>query len=164
MVVKLFFKDNFFNAGETEILNESAELIGMLDLKSAFGSSLEICDSKRNLICSGSFPFFSSKWKVIDSHDNQLGLLRARLSMFSKKFEYETEDSSLYEIKSPAFSKSYEVFKNDGTCIAQFEKVNGWLQSDAYCLDNHSEHIDDYELIAVIMGVNAIQKRQNNSS
>lgn len=53
--MKFYFRDNFFSAGKTEILNEANEVIGELDLKSAFGSSLDVYGKNGELLCSGGF-------------------------------------------------------------------------------------------------------------
>jgi len=45
---------------------------------------------------------------------------------------------------------------------ASFQKVNGWFAASAYCLSNHSDEVDNYEWIAVILGMHEIQKRQHN--
>ncbi|MDN8590450.1 hypothetical protein Q0V21_16880 [Paenibacillus sp. 11B] len=52
--MELYFRDNFFNAGYTEIMNheQEQEQAGHLDLKSAFGSSLDVFDNS-GLICCG---------------------------------------------------------------------------------------------------------------
>jgi hypothetical protein len=82
---------------------------------------------------------------------------------FSKKFTYETEGRGSYDITSPAFSKEYEVSDSSGSLVANFEKVNRWLSSGAFTLRNQSADLDSYELVAVIMGMHAIQKRQDAS-
>lgn len=38
----LYFKDNFFSSGITDIMDREGRVIGSLDLKSAFGSSLDV--------------------------------------------------------------------------------------------------------------------------
>ncbi len=43
--MELYFRDNFFNAGRTDIVNARREPAGKLDLKSAFGSSLDVLDA-----------------------------------------------------------------------------------------------------------------------
>ena len=81
-----------------------------------------------------------------------------------KKFTYETEGRGLYEIISPAFSKEYDITDESGVLVARFEQVNGWFSSGAFQLNNQSEYLDSYELVAVIMGMHAIQKRQRAAS
>ncbi|ANS75921.1 hypothetical protein AWM70_16110 [Paenibacillus yonginensis] len=158
----LYFRDNFFNAGETEILNERNEQVGYLDLKSAFGSSVEVYGEGIQ-VCSGRFPFFSNRWEIQDIQGQTLGVLRSRFTFFSKKYTYETNGRGEYDILSPAFSREYEVV-NDYGVVARFAKVSGWFSASAYELCNYSELLNDYELVAVIMGVHEIQKRHNNSS
>ncbi|MGM1048234.1 hypothetical protein SAMN05661091_4716 [Paenibacillus uliginis N3/975] len=159
----LYFKDNFFNSGETSVMNEAGEIVGTVDLKSSFGSSLDVYDETGMKVYSGSFRFFSNKWEVCDRNEYELGVLRMRMSFFSKKYEYDAGERGIYEITSPAFSKEYEIQGEGGRCVATFHRVSGWLQSGAYHLKNDSQHLDDWELIAVVMGVHAIQKRVNSS-
>jgi hypothetical protein len=60
------------------------------------------------------------------------------------------------------------VLNESGALVARFEQVNGWFSSEAFLLNNQCEHLDTYELVTVIMGMYAIQKRQsavtNNST
>lgn len=160
----LYFRDNFFSAGETEILNEQEEQVGHLDLRSSFGSAIDVYGEHSQLICSGGFPFLSGKWVVSGAGGEQLGVLRSRIAFFSKKFTYEAEDRGSYEIKSPAFSSEYEILDESENQVARFEKVNGFFASGAFQLNNQSDCLDTYELVAVIMGVNAIQKRQRSAA
>lgn len=159
----LYFKDNFFSTGTTEIYNEAKEIVGMLDLKSTFTSGIDVLDSKGNIIVSGKFPMLGMKWRVYDNKENELGSLKAKFSLFTKKFEYDAYRRGLFSITSEAFSKEYELFEND-VVLAKFEKINGFFSSPAYQLTNSTERFTNEELIAVVMGVNAIQKRQNNNA
>lgn len=160
----LYIKDNFFNSGETSVMNEAGESVGTVDLKSAFGSSLDVYDETGTKVCSGSFRSFSNKWNVCDQNEYELGVLRMRMSFFSKRYEYDAGERGIYEITSPAFSKEYEIQGEDGRCVATFHRVSGWFQSGAYHLKNDSHLLGDWELIAVVMGVHAIQKRASNSA
>lgn len=161
MRMELYFSDNFFNAGKQEIMNRDGEAVGVLDLKSAFGSSLDIYDVNGAFLCGGKFRFFSNKWHIQGPNERPLGLLRVRMSFFSKRFEYDAGDRGTYEITSPAFSREYTILhRGNGQEAASFAKISGWLQSGAFCLQNHSTELDDFELVAVVMGVHAIQKRQ----
>ncbi len=65
--MKTYFKDNFFSAGKTDIWNEQMVSLGYLDLKSAFGSALEVYDAEGQHIHSGKFPLLSNKWDVLNS-------------------------------------------------------------------------------------------------
>jgi uncharacterized protein YxjI len=161
--MNLYFRDNFFNAGFTEILDSQAKNIGHLDLKSSFGSAIDVFGLNDQLLYKGGFPFFSGKWEISNPDGSLVGVLRSRFTMFSKKFTYETEGRGSYDITSPAFSKEYEVSDSSGSLVANFEKVNGWLSSGAFTLRNQSADLDSYELVAVIMGMHAIQKRQDAS-
>lgn len=162
--MKTYFKDNFFSAGKTDIWNEQLVSLGYLDLKGAFGSELEVYDATSMLTFSGKFPLLSSKWQVFNSDHSMVGKLRSKFTFFSKNYSYEAYGRGEFSITSPAFSRSYEVSDANGVMVASFQKVNGWLTSEAYCLDNTSEQLNNYELIAVIMGMNAIQKRRRSAA
>ncbi|MDO7908846.1 hypothetical protein Q5741_20895 [Paenibacillus sp. JX-17] len=161
--MRLFFKDNFFSAGYTDIMNETGEVEGNIDLKSAFGSSLNVMDVHGAVLYSGSFRTFSRKWEVLNGDGEEVGVLCVRMSFFSKKFEYEAYERGIYEITAPAFSQEYEIMDDYGNTLASFSRISGWLRSGAYCLDNSSPELDIFELIVVVMGINAIQKEQRSS-
>jgi uncharacterized protein YxjI len=161
--MQLYFRDNFWNAGLTDILDEQEGKVGHLDLRSSFGSAIDIYGPNDELLYNGSFPFFSGKWEVSGADGEQVGILRSRLTFFSKKYTYETIGRGSYEIISPAFSKEYEIIDDSENVIAQFKQVNGWLSSGAFLLDNQCEFLDSYELVAVIIGMHAIQKAANNA-
>ncbi len=161
MRLELYFRDNFFNSGLTDILDASEGHAGSLDLKSAFGASLDVYGPGGELAYSGGFGFFSSKWTVSDASGQEVGLLRERMAFFSKKYTYEAFGRGEYDILSPAFSREYEVVDGEGRQVARFDQVNGWFSSGAFRLENRSEELDSYELVAVIMGMHAIQKRDN---
>ncbi|NOU86034.1 hypothetical protein GC102_09630 [Paenibacillus sp. LMG 31460] len=120
--MNLYFRDNFFNSGITEILDEQEENVGHLDLKSPFGSAIEVYGQNGQLLCKGSFPIFSSKWEITGADGGQLGVLRSRIAFFTKKFTYETEGRGNYEIISPVFSKEYEISDESGAHVARFEQ------------------------------------------
>jgi len=161
--MKLIFRDNFFSRGETEIIDEQSMPAGVLDLKSSFGSSVDIFDKDGRLACSGKFRSFSSKWEV-EAGGRTLGVLRYRFSWTKKKYEYDAFGRGRFEITSPAFSKEYDIHNSMGKRIAAFERVSGWFASGAYALDNITEELDSYELVALIMGVHSIQKRHNSAA
>ena len=77
--MELYFRDNFFNAGYTEIMDGNQEQAGHLDLKSLFGSSLDVFGPE-GLICSGRFGMLSNRWDVTSVDGRHLGVLRARMS------------------------------------------------------------------------------------
>lgn len=160
----LYFKDNFFSAGQTEIFNSSKEIVGMLDLKSAFSSSIDVLDKNGSLFVSGKFTFFSNKWRVYEANEREIGVLKAKFSFFSKKFEYEAYGRGVFHIKSEAFSREYDVLDEQSNLIARFEKVSGFFAAPAFQLSNFNEIVTNEELIAVVMGVNAIQKRQQSAA
>jgi uncharacterized protein YxjI len=131
--VKLYFRDNFFNAGKTEIMNEHEEVVGEVDLRSTFGSAIDVYDAGGSKLCSGKFPLLSNKWEVLNDNGEQLGRLRYQMSFFTKRFEYEACRRGTFEITSPAFSREYEIYDERGTVVAAFQKVSGWFAADAYC-------------------------------
>jgi uncharacterized protein YxjI len=157
----LYFKDNFFNSGKTEILSISQEVLGEVDLRGVFGSGLDIYDANGSLMFSGKFPLLSNKWTISNVRDEEVGRVRTRFAFFAKRFEYEAYDRGIFEIKSEIFSSHYEMFDESGTLVASFQRVSGWFSADAYCLENHSDILDSYELVAVVMGMHEIQKRQH---
>ncbi|TLS54077.1 hypothetical protein FE782_01650 [Paenibacillus antri] len=161
--MNLYFRDNFFSAGMTEILNEREQRVGHVDLKSAFGSSIEVYGQDGRLLYQGSFPIFSNKWQVTDANGGQVGVLKSRLTFFSKKYTYDTAGRGSYEIVSPAFSREYDITDGSGM-VARFEQVNGWFSSGAFLLNNRCVDLDSYELVAVILGMHAIQKRQRSAA
>ncbi|WP_440116926.1 hypothetical protein [Paenibacillus sp. QZ-Y1] len=161
--MELYFRDNFFNAGYTEIMNPNQEQAGHLDLKSAFGSSLDVFDNA-GLACSAKFRMLSNRWDITSADGRDLGVLRARISFFSKKYEYDAGSRGVYDVSAPAFSQEYEITGNGGEIVASFRRTSGWFNSGAFVLDNQSEQLDTYELIAVVMGVHAINKRRNSAA
>lgn len=161
--MELYFRDNFFNAGYTEIMNGNQEQTGHLDLKSLFGSSLDVF-GPAGLICSGRFGMLSNRWDVTSADGGHLGVLRARMSFFSKRFEYDAGPRGIYEVSAPAFSQEYDVTGMGGRTVASFRRTSGWFSSGAFVLSNESEQLDTYELIAVVMGVHAINKRRNSAA
>lgn len=148
----------------TEILDGQEQVVGQLDLRSSFSSAIDVFGSNGELLYSGRFPFFSGKWEVNDAVGEQAGVLRSRLSFFSKKYSYETIGRGDYEIISPAFSKEYEIIDESEKVVAQFKQVNGWFSSGAFMLDNQCRFLDSYELIAVIIGMHAMQKAANSAA
>lgn len=142
-------------------MNSLGEAVGTLDLKSSFGSSLDVYNETGMIAYSGKFRFFSSKWEIADPGGELIGVLRVRISFFTKRFEYDAGSRGLFEITSPAFSKEYHIMDDGGQPIASFVRTSKWMQSGAFQLQNSSAVLDSYELVAVVMGVHAIQKRQS---
>lgn len=159
--MELYFKDNFFSSGTSTIMNGAADTVGTIDLKSAFGSSLDVYDHTGARVCGGAFPFLSNKWEITGPDERLFGVLRVRMSFLSKRFEYDAGDRGLFEITSPAFSQEYDIQDGSGQTVASFAKTSSWLQSGAFCLQNGSCKLDSYELVALVMGVHTIQKRQH---
>lgn len=159
---ELYFKDNFFNAGLTEIMDAEGNRMGEIDLHGMFGSKLTVYGRDGRLECEGRFRFF--RWHVEDGAGRPLGELRNRMSLMTKRYEYDAGKNGVYEIISPAFSREYTITDKSGAVAAKFNKVSGWLQSGAFHLINRSGHLGDYELVAVVMGVHELRKRDNNSA
>lgn len=162
--MELYFKDNFFSAGTSQIMNETGEAAGHLDLKSAFGSSLDVYRPNGFKACSGKFRFMSlGKWEVSDGGGAVLGVLRARMSFMTKRFEYDAGNRGTYAITSPAFSKEYVIESDKGEEAAAFVRTSNWMQPGAFRLSIRSRLVDGYEWIAVVMGIHAIQRRRNSA-
>jgi hypothetical protein len=160
----LYFTDNFFSAGRTEIFNETKEKVGELDLKSAFSSSIDVLDKNGEITITGKFPFFSNKWLITDRDLNELGDLRAKFSFFSRKYQYTAYDRGIYLIEAEAFSHKYEIYDDQLNKVGNFEKVSGFFSSPAFKLTNYSDQVTALELIAVVMGVHNIQKRNSSNA
>ncbi|MFD1039322.1 hypothetical protein ACFQ3N_13095 [Virgibacillus byunsanensis] len=69
----IYFTDNFFSKGTTDIFNSEREKVGSLDLKSAFSSRVDILDVVGKVVMKGSSPFLSRKWIVKDHHEQEIG-------------------------------------------------------------------------------------------
>jgi hypothetical protein len=160
----LFFSDNFFSAGRTEIYNDGKEKIGELDLKSAFSSSIDVLDEDGRKVVCGKFSLFGGKWIVFDDSEKECGELRAKFSFFSKKYEYTAHERGIYSIQAEPFSHLYEIYDDQANLVAKFEKISGFFSSPAYQLSTFSEPLKSVELIAIVMGVNFIQKRRRNAA
>ena len=159
----VYFKDTFFSSGRTDIYNAEQQKRGVLDLKSAFSSGVSIENETGRVVVEGSFPFMSGKWIVKQSDGKELGVVKSAFAFFSKRYRYITNGHT-YEIEAPAFSKEYTIFDESKSEIATFNKVNGFFQAPAYELKNNSDALLTEELIAVVMGVNAIEKRNQSSA
>ena len=157
----VYFTDNFFSAGLTTIYNENKQEIGSLNLNSMFTSSVDVLDQNDQVVVKGRFPFFSRKWSITDHNDHEIGRLKQRLSFFSKSYEYEAYGRGIFVIHSEAFSKDYEISSEDEEVIATFRRISGFFTSPAFQLTNHSKQLENEELIAIVMGVNMIRKRNS---
>jgi hypothetical protein len=62
------------------------------------------------------------------------------------------------------FSKQYDIYQDETTIVAKFEKISGFFSSPAFQLTNYSTQLSTEELIAVVMGVNAIQRRNSSNA
>ncbi|MDQ6419641.1 hypothetical protein RB620_09380 [Paenibacillus sp. LHD-117] len=162
--MELYFSDRFFSAGTTDIMNEEGASVGTMDLESMLSASLSVYNSENALRFSGKFRVFSGKWEVLDGSGFEIGVLRARMSFFSKRYEYDAGSRGIYQIESPAFSNEYVILDENEAEIATFQKVSGWFEAGAFRLTNQSTLLDSYELIAVVMGVHSIQKAASNAA
>ncbi|RHW38950.1 hypothetical protein D1B31_13325 [Neobacillus notoginsengisoli] len=159
----LIVSDNFFSTGSTDIFNEAEEKVGVIDLKSMFTAELDVLNLDGKVIVNGRFPFLSRRWIVTDSEGREMGELRARFAFFSKRYEYSTSDGRIFEIESEAFSSLYLVYDENRNEAGRFEKISGFFSSAAFQLTSFDNGLDIYEFIAVVMGVNAIQKAERNT-
>ncbi|MGD6801241.1 hypothetical protein [Rossellomorea aquimaris] len=157
----LYFSDNFFSSGRTDIYNSHKEKVGELDLKSAFSASMDILNNEGRVMASGKFPFMGNRWIVSGKEGEEMGELKQKWSFFSKRFQYHSFGKGTFSIESEAFSKDYTVLDEKGAVICSFERVSGFFSSPAFKLENYSSALGNQELVAVVMGVNAIQKRNN---
>lgn len=162
--MQLIFRDNFFSAGLTEIVDGEGRPAGTVDLKSAFSSAADVYDTEGRLVCGGKFGFFSNRWTVSSSAGEELGTLRHRLAFFEKKYEYDAGARGLYELRSPVFSREYEILTDAGEQVAAFSKVNGFFEAGAYSLQTETDRLDPYELVCVILGMHGIVKRNNSAA
>ncbi|WP_223701767.1 hypothetical protein [Sutcliffiella deserti] len=163
----VFFSDNFFSSGETEIFNEDKKVIGKLDLRSAFSAAVDVKTPEGDIIVSGGFGFFSNKWFVKDHKENELGELRQRFAFFKSIYEYNAFGRGIYRLESPAFSREYTLYDEKDELAADFKRTDSFFESAAFQLSDYTSVLETEELVAVVMGMNAIEKRrraQNNSA
>lgn len=160
----LYFKDNFFSSGRTEIFNDSKYKVGELDLKGALSSNIDVLNKNGKVVVSGKITFLSNKWRIYNEYGKEIGILKGKLNLFSKKYEYDAYKRGIYYIKSEALSRQYDILDEQANLIGKFEKVSGFFASPAFKLTAFHETMTTEELIAVVMGVNAIRKRQQSSA
>lgn len=160
----LYFSDNFFSAGKTDIYNEEKVVVGQLDLKSAFSSSVDVMDQNGKVMTTGHLKVFSNRWYVQQQDGQELGILRTRFAFFKKKFEYRTQNRGVYLIYSEAFSSEYTVLDEQEESVAKFEKVSGFFSSPVFRMNKNTEQLSHQELVTVVMGVNMINKRRRSSA
>lgn len=159
----VYFRDNFFSSGETDITDGSGATVGFLDLQGMFSSGVTVSDSSGGRLGSGGFRFFSNKWVVEDGFGNELGVLKSKLALFSQRYVYESGRFGELYIESPAFTREYTVYTSSETEIARFRRVDGFFESGAFELVNRSR-LPTEELIVVVMGVHAIRKRRQSAA
>jgi|GEM_PF-1245206 len=154
----LYFNERTWTKGLSDILNSKGEKVGVIDLKSAWTSSIAIYDASDALICTGNFRTFSLKWDVKDAKGKNMGTIRDSSSFFKRKYQYETEGRGVYTIEIAPFMGACTVVDAYRSIAATFQQINGWLQADAFRLRNHSPWLNHYELIAIIFGMHQINK------
>ena len=159
----LYFSDNFFSAGLTQIYDENQQTVGQLDLKSVFSSSVQILDAEGAILTQGKFRIFSSRWAVYDG-SKEIGELRRRMTFFKKRFEYDAYGRQRAIIESEAFSREYRISGENGECMAEFKRTSGLFQSASFQLIRYSGKLSDSELIAVVMGIHMIRKRDSQAA
>ncbi|MEK8129625.1 hypothetical protein WMW72_17090 [Paenibacillus filicis] len=159
----VYFRENFFSSGETEILDEAQRQVGRLDLHSMFHSGVTVYSSGGLASYSGKFRFFSNKWFVYSGNEQEMGVLRSRISFLSQRYEYDSFRHGIFTIEAPAFSKDYTVVAPNGQVAAEFRRISHFFASGAFELTNHSG-LQMQELIVVVMGVHAIRKRKQSSA
>jgi hypothetical protein len=101
----LYFADNFFSSGRTDIFNAEKAKIGELDLKSAFSAGVDILNMNGETLASGKFPFFGNRWVVLGKEGEEAGQLKQKWAFFSKRFQYHSFGKGVFSIESEAFSK-----------------------------------------------------------
>jgi hypothetical protein len=158
----VYFSDRFFSSGITEIVDEQGCRVGELDLQSMFTSGVHVLDEMGNLSHSGKFRFFSNSWIITDRNEVELGTLKAKFSLFSKKYLYLSHHGE-FLIESPAFSREYTVCSRNGELAAQCARTDSMLGAGSFMLTNHSS-VPVEELILVVMGIHAIQKRRQSAA
>ncbi|WP_020618928.1 hypothetical protein [Paenibacillus daejeonensis] len=163
--MELYFNDRLFSRGRSEIKDANGVKAGTIDLERArilkMTSDLSVYGPDAQLRCSANYRFRSNRWEISDATGTLLGWMKIRASFFSKKFQYDADSRGVYTIEAPAFSRSYTIVDQNGSRVASFEQTNNWLRPGAFRLLNESPLLDDYELVAVIMGIHNIRKREN---
>ncbi|SDI18051.1 hypothetical protein [Alteribacillus bidgolensis] len=162
---EIYFSDNFFSAGITDIFDKNEYKIGQLDLKSAFTSSVDVIDPSGSIRLHAAFPLFSRRWVLKNKEDERIGDLSSTFSFFAKRFKYDAVGRGVYRVESEAFSHEFTMTEERGNNkIAVFEKISGFMGAPAYKLVNYSEVLSNDELIAVVMGVRMILKKRRNNN
>ncbi|WP_058305696.1 hypothetical protein [Gracilibacillus massiliensis] len=74
-----------------------------------------------------------------------------------------TSRQQSFQIQSPVFSREFTILDDQETEVADFYRISNFFSSPAYQIVNQTNAMTMEELIAVVMGVNAIEKRKNSS-
>src|SRR5690606_35222992 len=111
----------------------------------------------------GKFAPLTNQWKIFDQNNQQLGIVKPKFFSFSKKYTYTRLDDVMFFINAPALSRDFTVYYEKDDVVATFIRMNGFFSSASYEIHLHSS-LEMEELIAVVMGVNAIEKRKRSSS
>lgn len=159
----LYFSDTFFSTGKSNILNEEKEKVGMLDLKSVFTSGVNVLDEKGNVLISGKFLFMRSKWFVADHTGQEIGILKEKFGILVKKYEYAAHHRGVYLIESEPFSRSYSIYEHENL-VGTFKKINRMFSTTKYQLKTSNNKISNFEWVAVVMGLHAIEQRKKSAA
>ncbi|WP_413376119.1 hypothetical protein [Alkalihalobacillus sp. 1P02AB] len=157
----VYFRENFFSSGLTDIMDSNEQKIGSLDLKSAFSTKVSILDENNIEMMRGFFRGFSGKWRMLDYKERELGYVQQQIWSWNKKFYYIKPDETRYLIQAPAFSHSYQILNEVEEVVGEFERISSFFSAPAFKLTNRSTELSTEELILAIIGVNSIQRRNN---
>ncbi|MGD6833708.1 hypothetical protein ACQCT5_16170 [Sutcliffiella halmapala] len=160
----VYFSDNFFSSGETDIYTENKKVVGVLDLRSAFSSKVDVKTPDGEIVVSGAFAFFSNRWVVSNHREAEIGQLRKKMAFFKSVYEYHTNDRGVFRLENPAFSKEFTLYHPNENLAAHFKRINGFFESSAFELTNLCSDLSTEELVAVVMGMNEIKKREATQS
>lgn len=160
----VYISDHFLSSGETTIRDVENNVIGYLDLKSMFKSGVSVLDVNRATLASGKFKFFSNQWLVLNKVEEQIGVVKQKFFSFSKKYTYTTSGGDIFYFTSRAFSKNFLIFDERHQEVASFQRTSSFFSTPAYKINHNNDHFTTEELIIVVMGINAIEKRNQSNA
>lgn len=155
----LYISNTFFS-GKTDIVNEIQEKVGVLDTKSTFTSTVDVLDEYEHLVISAKFPFMRTKWFVTDYYGQEIGILKGKFTVLAKKYEYTAHKRGVYLIDSEPFSRNYSIYEKENL-IGTFKRINGIFSTPKYQLNIINNKINNFEWVAVVMGIQAIELRKS---
>lgn len=159
----LYVSNTFFSTGKTDIVNETQEKVGVLDTKSTFTSAVDVLDENEHLVISAKFPFMRNKWFVTDYSGQEIGILKGKFAVLAKKYEYTAHNRGVYLIDSEPFSRSYSIYEKE-ELIGTFKRINGIFSTSKYQLSTSNNKISNFEWVAVVMGIQAIEQRKKSAA